>query len=53
MYYEYKTLLWYFVFCSLVVGLLLCISVFGVIQKPELEKNSAYECGFNPFVTLE
>jgi NADH-quinone oxidoreductase subunit A len=31
------------------VTLLLALSFFLVKQKPDMEKLSAYECGFNPY----
>lgn len=49
MFVEYLLLLRYFVFCFAFVLLLFCISFFFVFQKPDLEKCSSYECGFNPF----
>lgn len=49
MYSEYIYILQYSIIC-LVIGLLLFfISFFLVYQKPNIEKVSAYECGFNPF----
>jgi NADH:ubiquinone oxidoreductase subunit 3 (subunit A) len=49
MYTEYSFILKYFFFCFLVSLILLLLSFIFVFQKPELEKFSAYECGFNPF----
>jgi len=39
-----------FLIVSLIISLLLTsLSVILVYQKPEVEKHSSYECGFNPF----
>jgi NADH:ubiquinone oxidoreductase subunit 3 (subunit A) len=46
---EYSFLFSYFFSCSFLVVLLLCLSFLFVKQKPDLEKLSAYECGFNPY----
>jgi len=42
-------LLKYFLFCLALSCLLFLISFFFVYQTPEIEKLSAYECGFNPY----
>lgn len=49
MFQEYFFILKYFCVCSLFILLLLFISLFFVYQKPDSEKFSSYECGFNPF----
>lgn len=49
MYLEYIFILKFF-FVFLIIGLLLfLLSLILVYQKPNSEKISAYECGFNPF----
>lgn len=49
MFSEYIFVFKYLLFCLLVSLILFLLSVILVYQKPELEKLSAYECGFNPF----
>lgn len=49
MFYEYLFFFKYFCFCLFVSFILFSLSFFLVYQKPEFEKLSAYECGFNPF----
>lgn len=49
MFVEYAFILKYIIFCFLLSFLLFFLSFFFVYQKPELEKLSSYECGFNPF----
>jgi len=49
MFIEYIYIFKYLIFCLFISFLLFSISFFLVIQKPEIEKLSAYECGFNPF----
>lgn len=49
MFIEYMFILKYALFCFIISCLLSIISFLLVYQKPELEKLSAYECGFNPF----
>lgn len=49
MFIEYLFILKYALFCFALSCLLSSLSFFLVYQKPELEKLSAYECGFNPF----
>ncbi len=49
MFVEYLFILKYALFCFALSCLLSSLSFFLVYQKPELEKLSAYECGFNPF----
>jgi len=39
----------FFIVCLIFSLLLFCISYNSVIQSPNPEKSSAYECGFNPF----
>jgi NADH:ubiquinone oxidoreductase subunit 3 (subunit A) len=49
MYIEYIFILKYF-FIFIILGFILfLISFLLVYQKPNNEKQSAYECGFNPF----
>lgn len=49
MFSEYVLIFKYFVVCFIFVLLLLSVSFFFVFQKPDAEKFSSYECGFNPF----
>lgn len=49
MFSEYIFVFKFFLFCSVISFLLFGISFFFVYQKPEIEKLSSYECGFNPF----
>lgn len=49
MFFEYIFILKFFFFCFFVSMFLFVLSFFLVYQKPELEKLSSYECGFNPF----
>src|ERR1700712_3792771 len=49
MYIEYKFILQYFLFFVIIGFLLFFLSFLLVYQKPNNEKQSAYECGFNPF----
>ena len=42
------------IFCMIFLAFLLALIIFGVsfllsVQKPDLEKVSAYECGFDPY----
>jgi NADH:ubiquinone oxidoreductase subunit 3 (subunit A) len=46
---EYFFLFYYLFGCFFLVIFLLCLSIFFVRQKPDLEKLSSYECGFNPY----
>jgi len=46
---EYIYILKFLLFCLFISVLLFCLSYFLVYQRPEIEKLSAYECGFNPF----
>ena len=46
---EYIYILKFLFFCLFISILLFSLSYFLVYQKPEIEKLSAYECGFNPF----
>jgi len=49
MYLEYIFILKFF-FVFLIIGVILfLLSLILVYQKPNSEKISAYECGFNPF----
>lgn len=47
--YEYRLLVSYGFIVFLVSFLLFLISIFGVYQRPDKEKMSVYECGFNPY----
>src|ERR1700722_1147905 len=49
MFLEYIIILKYFFICFLLVIALFLLSFFFVFQKPDHEKFSSYECGFNPF----
>lgn len=49
MYLEYIYIYKFLLFCILISFLLFYISFFLVLQKPEIEKFSTYECGFNAF----
>lgn len=49
MYIEYKYIFSYFFFFIIIGFLLFFLSFLLVYQKPNNEKLSAYECGFNPF----
>lgn len=49
MYIEYKYIFQYFLFFLIIGFLLFFLSFLLVYQKPNNEKQSAYECGFNPF----
>ena len=49
MYIEYKFILQYLFFFFIIGFLLFFLSFLLVYQKPNNEKQSAYECGFNPF----
>jgi NADH:ubiquinone oxidoreductase subunit 3 (subunit A) len=49
MFSEYILLFKYFFFCLFVVLLLFVVSFFFVLQSPDAEKYSPYECGFNPY----
>ncbi len=39
----------YILYAMLITSLLIFISYFFIIRNPSIEKNSAYECGFQPF----
>jgi len=49
MFPEYILLFKYFFFCFCFVLLLFAFSFFFVLQAPDAEKYSPYECGFNPY----
>ena len=49
MYIEYKYIFSYFLFFIIIGFFLFFLSFLLVYQKPNNEKLSAYECGFNPF----
>lgn len=46
---EYFYILVFFVGAFLIASILIFLSYFLVYQDPDLEKVSAYECGFQPF----
>jgi len=46
---EYLIVIKYLFFCLLIASVLFILSYLFVFQKADIEKNSAYECGFNPF----
>lgn len=46
---EYTLLLKYLCLCFGISAILFLVSFFFVFQKPNFEKLSVYECGFNPF----
>jgi NADH:ubiquinone oxidoreductase subunit 3 (subunit A) len=46
---EYLPILLYICVSALLSGIILSLSYFVAIQKPDPEKTSAYECGFDPF----
>jgi NADH:ubiquinone oxidoreductase subunit 3 (subunit A) len=46
---EFSYLFFYLLGCLFLVVLLLLGSLFFVNQSPDVEKLSAYECGFNPY----
>jgi NADH:ubiquinone oxidoreductase subunit 3 (subunit A) len=46
---EFYSLIKFFLFCLFISILLFSISFFFVYQQGNIEKLSAYECGFNPF----
>ena len=48
VYFDYFPILLFFVFSFFLTGVLLC-SFFLAIQKPNTNKLSAYECGFEPY----
>jgi len=49
MFGEYIFIYKYLFFCFFVSFILFGLSVSLVYQKPDAEKISSYECGFNPF----
>lgn len=49
MFLEYVLIFKYFFLCLLISLILFFVSFFFVIQLPNVEKISIYECGFNPF----
>ena len=46
---EYLPILLYIFVSALLSGIILSLSFFVSSQKPDPEKTSAYECGFDPF----
>lgn len=48
---EYLNLLIYFLFSSVVATLMILLARFFAPYRLEAEKLSAYECGFEPFIT--
>lgn len=53
MFFEYIFILKYLIFCIIISFLLFSLSFFFVYQRPDIEKLSAYECGFILLVMLE
>lgn len=49
MFLEYVILFKYLIICLGLIIVLFLVSFLGVFQKPEEDKYSPYECGFNPF----
>ena len=49
MFLEYKFIFQFFLFFILIGCILFFLSFLLVYQKPNNEKQSSYECGFNPF----
>jgi NADH-quinone oxidoreductase subunit A len=49
MLFEYVVLLKYFFLCFSLSFILFFVSFILVYQAPDIEKLSAYECGFNPY----
>lgn len=46
---EYLNILIYFCFAVFLAVLIVALSYFLVVQSPETEKLSTYECGFEPY----
>lgn len=46
---EYLTLLLYLIFAIILALVILSLSYYLIEQKPDSEKASPYECGFEPF----
>lgn len=46
---DYPVILFYIIIASFLAGLILTLSFFVAKLKPDAEKISAYECGFDPF----
>ena len=46
---EYLTLLLYLIFAVILALVIFSLSYYLIEQKPNSEKNSTYECGFEPF----
>jgi NADH-quinone oxidoreductase subunit A len=49
MFIEYAYIAIFFIGAFIISFVLIFISYFAVYQDYDLEKNSAYECGFQPF----
>jgi NADH:ubiquinone oxidoreductase subunit 3 (subunit A) len=49
LYTEYTYILFYFIISLLLSGIIFIVSFLLAFQKPETEKMSAYECGFEPY----
>jgi NADH:ubiquinone oxidoreductase subunit 3 (subunit A) len=49
MFIEYIFIFKYFIFSFIVSLVLFILSIIFVYQKPDSEKLSSHECGFNPF----
>lgn len=48
-FFEYNLFFIYFVVCSLIAVIVISIATIFSEKKIDLEKLSAYECGFDPF----
>lgn len=46
---EYALVLGYLVLSILIALIILALSYFLILKQPDIEKVSAYECGFDPF----
>lgn len=49
IFFEYSTILIFFLFSAILSTIIFGLSYFVTPQKADQEKVSAYECGFNPF----
>lgn len=48
-FFEYNLLFIYIVICSSIAGIVILLATILSEKKVDLEKLSAYECGFDPF----
>lgn len=46
---EYKIFIWYIFLCAILATIIYLLSYLFIVQEPDNEKISAYECGFYPF----